>query len=64
MSEKTKQDGVDYLFNMANIGGVGIVSVDDGYVLMFKREKLKEMLDAYADKQFFVIQVKRPTFTN
>ena len=42
--------------------GVACTTVSDGHVLMFKRSFLQAMLDKDADKEKFIIFVKRPDF--
>ncbi len=60
----SKDSGIDYFLELVEKTGVAISSVSDGYVLMFKREHLKQLIEKYPDNEHLIIMVKQPQFKN
>lgn len=54
--------GVDFLMEVVKHQGIGCATVKDGHVLVFKRAKLQEILDAHPENEMLTIFVKRPDF--
>ena len=60
MSEKDdKEIAVDRLFDAVEKDGCAVASVNDGYLLIFKRITLQKILDDHPDKEKMIIFVKR-----
>ena len=61
MSIKT-DDGVKFLLESVEQFGVACSTVSDGHMLVFKRSKLKELLEQNPNQDVLAIFVKRPDF--
>lgn len=63
-TENEKKQAAEYLAELAEQQGVAVSSVKDGYILLFKRERMQELIDQYPDKPMLLIFVQKPTFQN
>lgn len=59
MSVKTS-DPAEYLLDIVHTNGVACSTVKDGHVLVFKREKLLQILDQTGDSEILTIFIQRP----
>ena len=59
-----EDEAIDYLFTLLKTQGVACATVNDGHILLFKREKLQQLLDQAAGKEELMIFIKRPDFKN
>jgi hypothetical protein len=63
MSED-KKDKIDFFVDEMKRVGAAVYTVDDGHVLLFKREWIEELLKAHPDKKEFAIFLQRRKFSN
>jgi len=57
------KDDTDFFLEIVRTQGVACSTVEDGHVLMFKREWLQSLLDKYSNDSIAIF-VKRPEFNN
>ena len=62
MNDDDKNNATQYALKIMEIEGVACSTVDDGHVLMFKREFLENTLAKYPDSKEIFIFVQRPDF--
>lgn len=53
-----KNDVGDYMKTLADMQGVAVSTVSDGWVMLFKNSKLKELLDASEASGYALVFVK------
>jgi hypothetical protein len=55
------KDEFEFLLESVRLNGAASASVSDGHLILFTREKLKQLLDSTADNEIITILVKDPS---
>lgn len=52
------KDLAGFAEEMAKLQGVGVITVSDGWVMLFTKEKIEQMYEAVNDDKYLLVQVK------
>lgn len=59
-----EQKAIDFLMETAETQGVGVSTVKDGHLLVFKTSHLRSILEKHGDQEKLIFYVKQPGFKN
>jgi hypothetical protein len=59
-TDQDKDDAIKELVKEFEAKGIGVRSVSDGHIIMFKRQYLQALLDKMPDKKEFAIFLRKP----
>lgn len=59
-----EKDPVEFFLDQARKVGASCATVEDGHMLIFKRDFLNSILEKHPNKEEIVIFLKRPNYNN